>query len=190
VVRPFSIRRRCLGDQSGFTLPELLVAMSMMVTVLFALCSIFDMSVRIFTSGKDDLKAVEEARLGLEKMEREIRAAYPRDDGTLISVAGEREITFQNRPDSGPPETITYDLSSGSSSYLRRNGQRVVGPLDGADGLLFAYCTSAADCSSTISEETGIKLVRMTLKASVPGPMDATQTLTTDVYLRNREARQ
>jgi hypothetical protein len=30
----------------------------------------------------------------------------------------------------------------------------------------------------------------MTLKASVPGPMDATQTLTTDVYLRNREARQ
>jgi type II secretory pathway component PulJ len=189
VVSVAGMRRRLLRDESGFTLAELLVAMTMMVTVLFALYSIFDTSVRIFSAGKDELKAVEDVRLGLEKMEREIRAAYPQDAGTLISVAGEREITFQNRPDSGPPETITYDLSSGSSSYLRRNGQRVVGPLDGADGLLFAYCTSATDCSSTISDETGIKLVRMTLNARVPGPTDATQTLTTDVYLRNRESR-
>ena len=78
-------------DESGFTLPELLVTMTMMLTVLFALYSIFDTSVRIFRHGKDELKAVEDARLGLERMEREIRAAYPRDDGTLISVAGERE---------------------------------------------------------------------------------------------------
>ena len=150
MVSPVGIRRRFLMDGSGFTLPELLVAMTMMVTVLFALYSIFDTSVRIFSAGKDELKAVEDVRLGLEKMEREIRAAYPRGDGTLISVADEREITFQNRPDSGPPETITYNLSSGSSSYLRRNGQRVAGPLDGADGLLFAYCTSAADRKSVV----------------------------------------
>jgi prepilin-type N-terminal cleavage/methylation domain-containing protein len=178
-------RRSFSRDESGFTLPELLVTMTMMLTVLFALYSIFDTSVRIFRHGKDELKAVEDARLGLERMEREIGAAYPRDDGTLISVAGEREITFQNRPDNDPPETITYSLSSGSSSYLRRNGQRVVGPLDGADGLLFAYCTSAADCSPTISEETSIKLVRMTLDVRIPGPTDATRSLTTDVFLRN-----
>jgi prepilin-type N-terminal cleavage/methylation domain-containing protein len=172
-------------DESGFTLPELLVTMTMMLTVLFALYSIFDTSVRIFRHGKDELKAVEDARLGLERMEREIRAAYPRDDGTLISVAGEREITFQNRPGNGPPETITYSLSSGSSSYLRRNDQRVVGPLDGADGLTFAYCTSAEVCSPTISEERSIKLVRMTLNVRIPGPTHATQTITTDVFLRN-----
>jgi type II secretory pathway pseudopilin PulG len=182
-------KRRLLSDESGFTLAELLVAMTMMITVLFALYSIFDTSVRILRSGNDELKAVENARLGLERMEREIRAAYPRDDGTLISVGGTDEITFQNMPDSGPPETITYSLSSGSSSYLRRNGQRLVGPLDGAGGLQYAYCTSAADCSSPIADETRIKLVRMTLNVRVPGPTDATQTLTTDVYLRNREAR-
>jgi type II secretory pathway pseudopilin PulG len=160
--------RRLLRDESGFTLAELLVAMTMMVTVLFALYSIFDMSVRILRSGNDELKAVENARLGLERMEREIRAAYPRDDGTLISVAREREITFQNRPDNDPPETITYSLSSsGSSSYLRRNGQRVVGPLDGADGLLFAYCTSATDCSPTISEERSIKLVEPEIEVAL-----------------------
>jgi prepilin-type N-terminal cleavage/methylation domain-containing protein len=172
-------------DESGFTLPELLVTMTMMLTVLFALYSIFDMSVRIFRYGSDELKAVENARLGLERMEREIRAAYPRDDGTLISVAGEREITFQNRPDNGPPETITYSLSSGSSSYLRRNGQRLVGPLDEADGLLFAYCTSAAACSSPVATGSRIRLVRITLNVRIPGPTDATRTLTTDVFLRN-----
>ena len=178
-------RRFFPRDESGFTLPELLVTMTIMLTVLFALYSIFDTSVRIFRHGKDELKAVEDARLGLERMEREIRVAYPRDEGTLISVAGEREITFQNRPDNDPPETITYSLSSGSSSYLRRNGQRVVGPLDGADGLVFAYCTSATDCSPTIAEERSIKLVRMTLNVRIPGPTHATQTLTTDVFLRN-----
>ena len=61
----------------------------------------------------------------------------------------------------------------------------MVGPLDGADGLVFAYCTSATDCSPTISEETSIKLVRMTLNVRIPGPTHATQTLTTDVFLRN-----
>jgi prepilin-type N-terminal cleavage/methylation domain-containing protein len=182
VVSRVGIRRPFLRDESGFTLPELLVAMTMMVTVLFALCSIFDTSVRIFRYGSDELKAVENARLGLERMEREIRAAYPRDDGTLISVAGAREITFQNRPDDGPPETITYSLSS---SYLRRNGQRSVGPLDGADGLLFAYCTSAAACSSPAAAGSRIRLVRITLNVRMPGPTDATRTLTTDVFLRN-----
>ena len=189
MVSRVSTIKLLLGDESGFTLPELVVTMTMMVTVLFALYSIFDTSVRIFGFGKDEIKAVEEARLGLERMGREIRAAYPQADGTLLSVAGEHQITFQNRPDSGPPKTITYSLSSGSSSYLTRNGQRVAGPLDGADGLQLAYCASAADCSSTISEETGIKLVRMTLNVRVPGPTDATRTLTTDVFLRNREAR-
>jgi type II secretory pathway pseudopilin PulG len=186
VVSLADTRRRLSREESGFTLAELLVAMTMMITVLFALYSIFDMSVRILRSGNDELEAVENARLGLERMEREIRAAYPQDDGTLISVAGTDEISFQNMPDSGPPETITYSLSS---SYLRRNGQRLVGPLDGAGGLLFAYCASATDCSSPITDETRIKLVRMTLNARVPGPTDATQILTTDVYLRNREAR-
>jgi hypothetical protein len=61
----------------------------------------------------------------------------------------------------------------------------VVGPLDGADGLLFAYCTSAAVCSPTIAEERSIKLVRMTLNVRIPGPAHATQTITTDVFLRN-----
>lgn len=181
-----SARRRLPREESGFTLPEVLVAMTMMLTVLFALYAIFDTSVRIFRYGSDELEAAANTRLGLQKMEREIRASYPHDGGILLDAGGTDEITFQNRPESGPPRTITYDLSGGSSSYLRRNGQRMAGPLAGADGVRFAYCTTPTSCSSPMTAEAGVHLVRITLNARVPGATDATRTLTTDVLLRNR----
>jgi type II secretory pathway component PulJ len=68
-----------LREEGGFTYPEVLVATMLMVVVLFALYSIFDMSIRVFSFGNDKTEAVENARLGLERMEREIRAAYPYD---------------------------------------------------------------------------------------------------------------
>lgn len=184
MVSPAS-SRRC-SNESGFTLAEVLVAMTMMITVLFALYAIFDTSVRIFRYGNDELEALENARLGLERMEREIRAAYPHDGGALITVGGRDGISFRNRPESGPPRTITYTLSGGSSSYLRRNGQQVAGPLDGPEGVRFAYCTTPADCSSQMTDEPRTYLVRITINAKVPGETDATRTLTTDVLLRNR----
>ena len=80
-------RRRCLpGGESGFTLTEVLVAMTMMLTVLFALYAIFDTSVRIFRYGSDELEAAANARVGLQRMEREIRASYPHDGGILLDA--------------------------------------------------------------------------------------------------------
>jgi prepilin-type N-terminal cleavage/methylation domain-containing protein len=71
--------RRLACEESGFTLPEMMVTIMVMIMVLFALYSIFDMSIRVFSFGNDKVEAVENARLGLEKLEREIRAAFPRD---------------------------------------------------------------------------------------------------------------
>ena len=47
-----------------------------MIIVFFALFSIFDMSLRVFSFGNNKVEAVESARVGMEKMEREIRQAY------------------------------------------------------------------------------------------------------------------
>lgn len=71
------MRGRPLEEQDGFTLPEMMVTMMVMISIFFALYSIFDTSIRIFRFGNDKVEAVENARLGLERMEREIRAAYP-----------------------------------------------------------------------------------------------------------------
>jgi prepilin-type N-terminal cleavage/methylation domain-containing protein len=73
------VKKRVVGEEAGFTLTEVLVTMMIMLIVLFALYSIFDMSIRVFTFGNDKVEATEQARLGMEKMEREIRAAYPVD---------------------------------------------------------------------------------------------------------------
>jgi prepilin-type N-terminal cleavage/methylation domain-containing protein len=68
--------RRFLDEEGGFTFPEMLVTTMIMLVVMFALYSIFDMSLRIYAIGNDKVEATQNARLGLERMEREIRAAY------------------------------------------------------------------------------------------------------------------
>ena len=64
-----------LRKEEGFTLIEVLVASIMMFAVLFAIYSIFDVSVRAFGYGGDRLEAVGNVRRAMGKMEREIRAA-------------------------------------------------------------------------------------------------------------------
>ena len=197
------MKRRLLLEEEGFSLPEVLVTMMIMIIVLFALYSIFDMSMRVFSFGNDKVEAVENARSGLEKMEREIRAAYAYDktdtsttNDYLFPAGGftSSSITFGNdlngdyRVDSGT-EQITYSLSGGSPATLLRNGQPVVGfvqDVDGGNALTFEYRNAAG---TAVTNEADIEVVRVKLEVAVDrgvqeGPV--TQILTTDVALRNR----
>jgi hypothetical protein len=151
--------RSLLREESGFTLPETLITIMMMLTVMFALYSIFDMSIRVFGFGNDKVEAVENARLGLDKMARELRAAYPPDKvngntnlfwsagapGTaLVSPPPETgPITFGNDLNGNrriydsatsaldPGEEITYSLSG---TTLMRNGEPVAENVQDVDG--------------------------------------------------------
>ena len=69
-------RGRFLKDERGFTLSEMLITIMIMSVVLLALSSMFQMSLRVFSYGNNKVEAVESARVGLEKMEREIRQAH------------------------------------------------------------------------------------------------------------------
>src|SRR5215213_2032089 len=107
-----AVKTRLLVDERGFTLAEMLVTTIIMIVVLFALYSIFDMSLRVFSVGNDKVEAVENARLGLEKMKREIQAAYPYNktddvttndylfwsssDSTVAATPFSTSITFGN----------------------------------------------------------------------------------------------
>ena len=55
------MKKRLLREESGFTLPEVLVML--MLTVMFTLYSIFDTGIRVFSFGNDKTEAVENARL-------------------------------------------------------------------------------------------------------------------------------
>jgi prepilin-type N-terminal cleavage/methylation domain-containing protein len=115
-VRPVVIRERFLKEERGFSLPEMLVTIVIMIVVFFALYSVFDMSVRIFMFGSNKVEAVESARLGLERMEREIRAAYPvaSDSHLFFSANG---LATTNPPQAMPAQNgsqITFGNELGA----------------------------------------------------------------------------
>lgn len=185
---------KAFREESGFTLVEALIAMLVMVTVMFALYAIFDAGIRVFRFSNDKTEAVETARIGMERMEREIRAAYP------YSRTSEGVVLF---PSFGPnpSESITFgnDLNGNGAIGSAISGERIEYRLDSEKtppelvkngnplvlfvppgGLAFTYLDEEGNPAA---EERGVRTVRIELTIDVEG---RTQTLTTDVALRNR----
>ena len=227
-------RERFLKDERGFSLPEMIITIIIMSVVLLSLGSIFDMSVKIFSFGSNKVEATESARLGVEKMEREIRAAYPVDANNAATylffsangstsnppqaMPAATQITFGNErgaegegdgqidcPAPDNCEYITYKLSApsfeapcavsdtGCSTLLRVNtddssdtGDPVSENAVVPGGLTFEYLKSDGTIATTEGE---IAKVRVSLDIAVdPGTKyEATQRLTTEIDLRNRQ---
>lgn len=198
------MRQRLVEDQRGFTLAEVLVTMVVMLTVMFALYSIFDMSLRVFSFGNDKTEAVQNARLGMERMGREIRAAYPYDkpggNDTLFpgySANPSDQITFGNELNGNrkiagdePTEEISYEI------YTTGDGARALGRAkhDGNNEPVVEFIKSGSleftyleGDGTEADSESAIEIVRIRLEIEVErGPQAGTQKLTTEVALRNR----
>lgn len=201
------MKGKVLGRQDGFTLPEMMVTIVIMVTVLLSLYSVFDTSIRVFSLGNDRVEAVENGRLGLERMARELRAAYPYDKpngqphlfwGSANPTAGAMPtsgtVTFGNDANGNrkvdPEEQITYGLGAGSPAVLLRNGEGMVESVRDVDGdgqaLTFEYTTAAG---GTPTGEADVARVRIELEIEVQSAASdepVRQVLTTEVALRNR----
>ena len=180
------MRERLLKEENGFTLPEVLVAMVMMVTVIFALYAIFDMSLRVFSFGNDKVEAVENARVGLTKMEREVRAAYPENrangQNTLLFPDTDADtIVFRNDLNANrvaaADEEIWYEVDDGT---LERNGQATV---ENASDLSFEYQDEQGNALDPATDLAATELVKISLTVDVD---DRIQVLSTDVFLRNQ----
>jgi prepilin-type N-terminal cleavage/methylation domain-containing protein len=119
-VKTLLMKGHVLREERGFSLPEMMVTILVMIIMFLALHSIFDMSVRVFAFGNNKTEAMESARVGLEKMEREIRAAYPVDsnDPANTHVFFSANGATSNPPQAMPDATqITFgnDLGAGGA---------------------------------------------------------------------------
>ena len=98
-MRTADIRARLLKEERGFTLAEVSVTVTIMIIVLFALHSMFEMSLKVYSYGNNKVEAVETSRVAMEKMEREIRQAYVYNrpsDMHLFDRRTATEIRFGN----------------------------------------------------------------------------------------------
>ena len=210
-MKTLSVKERFLGEERGFSLPELFTTILIMGVVFFALHSIFTMSIRVYSFGNDKVEASENARLGLERMEREIRQAslydMPDPDPDYLFPPGgfaSNSITFANDLNGDhtiqtATEEIAYSVGAGPPTTLLRNDVPVVEFLQDTDGdgevLTFEYLDEAGipvaidPVADPEAYEAAIHMVRIRLEVAVDRGIQeqpVTQVLTTDVDLRNR----
>ena len=203
-----AVRERFLRDEGGFSLSEMLVTIMIMTVVLIALLNIFDMSLKVFSFGNNKVEAVESSRIGLEKMEREIRQASAFNspsDMHLFDTWTSNQIRFGNDLDgngaiaclnpSGKCEKIGYlvsgnvlgrDNTSTGATNSAANAQPVA---EHVQSLTFTYFSSSgAEVVPGVGSEVNIDRVLVSLEVSVDQGVGnpGTQTLTTVIDLRNR----
>jgi prepilin-type N-terminal cleavage/methylation domain-containing protein len=84
-----ALRKRILSDQSGFSLIELLVASALLAIVLVATFQPLHTTARVQTRDVAWAEAVQDGRIGLQRLARELRQAYS------IKGAAPNSVDFQ-----------------------------------------------------------------------------------------------
>jgi type II secretory pathway component PulJ len=197
-----AVSKRLLREE-GFSLVEMMVTILIMIIVLFALYSIFDMSIKTYSFGNSKAEAMENARLGMDKMEREIRQAYAFDKANgnpqLFQTWDENQIEFGNDLNgstvvecpnlNGDCEIISYTLDGVTGSLMRTSGGAPRPVVENVEDVEFRYFQGNGTTEVLPGgNETVVGMVRIVVDVRVESvaPRDGTQILTTDVALRNR----
>lgn len=146
--------RRLRGDQRGFTLPELLVASVLGLSIIGSAVSVFTASIRSEPRVSSRAAKIEQARAFAEDLSRELRQGWgtPTATGSQLAV-----LTYVRRTTCGGstvgaaiPCRVTYTCSAGACTRIVANPDgsgagpavRVVDGL--ADANVFTYAPSAA----------------------------------------------
>jgi len=128
---------RALADQRGYTLAELLTAMAVLGLLMAGLFLTLQEGQTVYSFGAGRAEVQQNARVGLERMLRELRTA------TKLTAANASSVTFEFLDESSTLVTVAYSLSGTS---LQRN-QTVPVPaaaqpetlIGGVSSLAFTY---------------------------------------------------
>jgi prepilin-type N-terminal cleavage/methylation domain-containing protein len=200
-------------EETGFTLPELLIAMAMFVIILLATLSVFDRSSRLSSENAKQNDSLEESRVAIDQVARQLRnLASPTSPQSTIDTAAKYDLIFQTDDPTKTwvryclnTSTLYYAFSANALSATQKaacpgsgwpNGgvrvvaQHITNQAGGQDRPVFSYtCTagSAAGCPASSADNSKIVLSGMTLYVDTnPGQAPAEKRVSSGVYLRNQ----
>lgn len=184
-------------DKRGFTIFEILVSLLILSVVMTAMLTFLLGMSRNWQASKDIVDATDNARLGLNRMTRELR------QGSKVNVASYDNIQFVVDFGNGE-ETVSYWYEygeDGTGQVLRSSsageGEAVL--MDGVSSLSFSYygsdyrCDTDSDGVVTFDELLGcsdtpnFKIARVDIDLRVNSG-DIIHEFTNQTWLRNRPA--
>jgi len=135
-----------MAARKGFTLIEVLVAMTLFSVVMTAVYAAFQTGARVWRHGEENMQMFQDARVALTLLARELRSAFPEaghlflgEDDTSGHRHNDRIEFFAVRPPLDPSQgqearilKISYYVDQargGRGQVLRRQEQIVTGPI-------------------------------------------------------------
>lgn len=174
---------RARSDERGFSLIELLVAMPLALLLLFAVLNFMDLTANSQKQTSDRAQAVTQAKVGLDRMAREIRTA----SSFKLLTSQIVEVVTPVRPASGASsytgnlKLVRYDCTAGRCT--RFQGPKG-GPVASSGTPLFTDVRNL-DVFAPTPDFVDPTFIGIKLRISVPR-FENTINLTDGVNLRNR----
>ena len=105
-------RRTCAENRNGFTLIEVLLSLSLMVVLMLAIYTVFDLYLRVTVSGRDDVERAQIARAVMRKIELDLRSCI------FQAPSGEEEEAGTEGTEIVVEEINTQDALSGNTTGI------------------------------------------------------------------------
>ncbi len=188
-------------NQKGFTIIELIVAISVFVLATFGVASFIVQNFKVQNFSLEQSTAINEARRGVETMVKELRETLPGDTGAYpIESANEQELIFYADYDrDNAIEKVHYwldgtDFKKGvleaSGTPLQYSGLEQVDTISryvrNDVAPIFIYYDSNYTQLLTPAEPDEVKLIHVYLRINVvPNRAPIDFELESDVNLRN-----
>lgn len=172
-----------LRDQRGFTLTEMLVAVVAIVLLIAGALAIQQSGLSLYLSGSSRVETLQNARVALARMARELKAASDVRSAPLMAS----DLTFRWRDGSGTDPVIRYQLV-GTELKRTQDANPAETMIGGVQALTFIYRDSA---NAVTTNKAKVRRIDITLRVGTEQAVqagsaaDAKSEVTTTVRLRN-----
>lgn len=164
------MRRYRLRDQTGTTLVEMLVTMTLLAVVGTMTATIMIAVQRTMRRGDDESRGLADVRKAVERLDRDVRDARGISiTGVAATTATASQLTIWIDANSDyvhqSTEDVTWNLVSASGGHFNlvrtvSGGTSAVEARTLVSSLAFSYCKADQTCVTTPTSSTGIELVR------------------------------